>query len=61
VETRKAKVKAIAQSVLAEVVGDSPSAFIQSLFMDFAKAAQTPATMKYGKDIAKEWSVCAKD
>ncbi|KAJ9091380.1 hypothetical protein QFC21_007235 [Naganishia friedmannii] len=57
IETRKAKVKAIAQDVLSQVIGDEPSAFIQSLFMDFAKAAQTPATMKHGKDLAKEWAL----
>ena len=57
VETRSAKIKAIAQKVLDQIVGKSPADFIQGLFMDFAKAAQTPATMKYGKDVAKEWQV----
>ncbi|KAJ9111705.1 hypothetical protein QFC19_001065 [Naganishia cerealis] len=56
VETRKARVKGITQDVLAQVVGDDPSAFMQRLFMDFAKAAQTSATMKHGKDVAKEWA-----
>lgn len=55
VETRTARIKAIAQKVLDQVVGKSPAAFIQGLFMDFAKAAQTPATMKFGKEVAKEW------
>jgi hypothetical protein len=55
VETRTARIKTIAQNVLKQVVGNSPAAFIQSLFMNFAKAAQTPATMKFGKDVAKEW------
>lgn len=55
VETRQARVKAIAQRVLDQVVGESPAGFIQTMFMNFAKAAQTPATMKYGKEVAKEW------
>ncbi|KAJ9121601.1 hypothetical protein QFC22_002220 [Naganishia vaughanmartiniae] len=57
IETRKVKVKTIAQDVLSQVIGGEQSAFIQNLFMDFAKAAQTPATVKYGKDIAKEWAL----
>ncbi|GHJ87844.1 hypothetical protein NliqN6_4246 [Naganishia liquefaciens] len=56
-DTRSAKIKAIAQKVLDQVVGKSPADFVQGLFMDFAKAAQTPATMKYGKDVAKQWAL----
>jgi hypothetical protein len=55
VDARQAKLKGIAQNVLDQVVGDSPATFVQTMFMNFAKAAQTPATMKYGKDNAKEW------
>lgn len=55
VDARQARLKALAQNVLDEVVGESPASFIQTMFMNFAKAAQTPATMKFGKDNAKEW------
>lgn len=55
VDARQARLKAIAQTVLDQIVGDSPAVFVQTMFMNFAKAAQTPATMKYGKDIAKDW------
>jgi hypothetical protein len=35
-DTRSAKIKAIAQKVLDQVVGKSPADFVQGLFMDFA-------------------------
>lgn len=56
-DSRSQQIGKLAKKMLDEIIDGKPADFIQTLFMEFAKAAQTPVATTSNSEMIKLWAI----